>query len=531
MFDRFTVLCILILHFNNNETIERGSIQDYLQLYVKGEGDDHTFPNERFSGTPVRVSNIIQKFLCNNSSNYHGFFLNMDWIVDLCILSSESWIVDDMSSIDICLIGSVVRTDPKSLDRLREYVSSFRSPFLLDRNDITNSQLDLFFGEASLVRHFMELSDSDKSRFLRLLCSIGSAPMLEPFEKLKQFKEHIASGVLLGRSACVGNIDVVHRLLAIGVNGVSAVSEFLFRNCEKSGVDDQVFKTILDTLVGDAKWTPSNGEIAKALFVTLRSPKTLTICPGLVESLLSKGVSCAGLLSRGATPPYEKFPQSLYRLVEINTFLLPCAMEHGHPWVVELLLRYGADVTTLARDGNTIIQRAINNDATVHPRAVRGPWKSGVEKPADVPSEADSEILNLIRKAFDLRFKGSERFEDYGKPFEKYESPAPQEKSVFSLRTLLDTVLASRQIMALHNGLESIFPGFSPISSVSFSEALFMRLLFFLSYILLFVHEALAFATGQRRIPMPTRTLLSGIALLLLALHWSLYSMGFSWGK
>ena len=425
--------------------------------------------------------------------------------------------MDDLLSLDVCLIGSVIHADSRARRQLKAHISGFHSPFLKNRIATADRRFDSLFGEESLARHFTELPHPHRIRFLEILCSTGSIPILEPFMNLEQCKETLATGKPLGKAAAAANTEVVNKLLAIGVNGVLAIPVFLDPRSGAYTMNDQVFKRILHMLVRNARQMNFDDERNDALLAILHSEIVMAVCPETIGILLSKGIFCARFLF-GRQVPKDDY--------------LNLVIERGCYKAVELLLQYGADVTARTRDGKTVIHKAMTNNAATHPRRFFWYyWGWLKDEPTFVAAEADADILDNMRKVFDLRFQGSQKFEDYGNPSTRLEPPKAQKKSVSRLRMLLDTVLASRQIKASHKWLECLFPGLSPMSSLSFFEALSVRFLFGLSYVLLFAYEVLAFATGQKRIQMPSRNFFSGVAMLLLAVHWTCGWMEFSWGE
>lgn len=77
-----------------------------------------------------------------------------DWIPDLLFHSSELWTADDLSPLEICLIGAVAHIDSRFRDRLKRDLVSHRSTFLANRATFSNILFESTFGKASIVRHF-----------------------------------------------------------------------------------------------------------------------------------------------------------------------------------------------------------------------------------------------------------------------------------------------------------------------------------------------------------------------------------------
>lgn len=61
------------------------------------------------------------------------------------------------------------------------------------------------------------------------------------------------------------------------------------------------------------------------------------------------------------------------------------------------------------------------------------------------------------------------------------------------------------------------------LSSLSFGDALLIRLVYVLSYCLLLLYEVTAIAIWFRQLPRPPRGLLSAVVLVMLAVFWGWY--------
>ena len=96
------------------------------------------------------------------------------------------------------------------------------------------------------------------------------------------------------------------------------------------------------------------------------------------------------------------------------------------------------------------------------------------------------------------------------------------------LAKVLGIIFTPTEMKLLHDRLGNLWLGIRETWSLSFYEALLMRSTYVLSYTLLLVLEIIAFVKGHKRIHMPSRFLLSAIALLLLALVWGSSQMGLS---
>ena len=119
------------------------------------------------------------------SSFRHMFFEtrcgNVNWIPGLLFKSPQPWLLDDFSSLEICLIGIVARVDAVFRDQLKRELANYRPPPSLSRTNFADNLFEATFGYASIERHFRTLSNWDQRQLLKISCRTGPSSMVKPF--------------------------------------------------------------------------------------------------------------------------------------------------------------------------------------------------------------------------------------------------------------------------------------------------------------------------------------------------------------
>ena len=103
---------------------------------------------------------------------------------DILLNLSESWLVNELSSYQICLIGALANVDAAFCDQLKEKLAIYHSPTSLSRKNSAGVLFETSFGPASIESHFRALQRTfppEMYQFLYLLCKRGSAAMLKLF--------------------------------------------------------------------------------------------------------------------------------------------------------------------------------------------------------------------------------------------------------------------------------------------------------------------------------------------------------------
>ena len=450
--------------------------------------------------------------------------------------SSQSLTVDELSSLGICFLGSVARVNPEIRTRLKAYLASYRSPLLAAGTIYAETLLESTFGTASVLRHFHRLEAWHSRLFLAGLCRTGTPSMLRPF---------IDTGIdlndkddfcnMLSNAAAVGNIDIVSILLESGANGALALDPFFLYGIELS---DGLFKHLLELLVESSRPTSFEDMSCDALYAVINSSRALSTHPKAPEVLIRRKVFSDELINCPCT-----LYHCSYMCVAIRNRLcsvVELLLQHGayaktmSSWLVfsvhcgaapftEALVEHGANVNFLDRAGRSALQLARSNVGAPHPRRIPHCRYTNIH--IKITAEQDVETLAVVERAFRLKSQSSDDMtvhepssELEPQSYEKVEAiPASQNKFEKACRALL--AYYQRPILGRHSRFRSGYE-IRNLWALSFHEALLMRFFYVLSYVLLLVLGILAFIRGDKRVRMPSRTILSAVALLLLAYIW-----------
>lgn len=529
-----------------------------------------------------------QDLLRNDMNNYvkHGgqiltaqsevfmrFFIDdprgrIDWIPDLLFNSSEPWLIDDFSSLQICLIGTLAHVDAVFRNRLKRELASYRSPASLGRTPFADNLFEITFGTASIESHFRTLDEYQRIRLLLLLCRTGSISMMKMLIDLgvdvhRGYWNGYWNLNLLGSAAAAENMEIVCMLLEAGANGSLAFKTFLD---ESAHLSDALFRRLLGMLVENAR--PASFEpVEDPLLSILASRRALHFYPQAPEILLNRKVfsdigfgggtikqanymyraisgkrsSTVDLLLQNGAHANARISHSVdcngdwFKSCTWLTFSVMC----GAASCADILVQHGADVTALDGAGRSAAQLAMTNAFAEHPR-FRETWRDHLsyswDPPLSVTAEEDAEILAVVERAFNLKFRGSRSLEDCIQLSNEptLQPPPRQDEPVSIIRKTLEKalgiVLTPTQTQFLCDRLRVLYLDIRKLWSLPFYEALLMRLIYVFSYIILLALETFAFIKGHKRIPMPSRSLLSAAAVLMLALVWGSSQMGVSWG-
>ena len=488
----------------------------------------------------------------------------IDWISDCLSITSEPWPVDDLSSLEICLIGTIAHADAVFRNRLKRELCSYRSSVSSNGAAFVDHLFETTFGTASIESHFRTLNTDQMYGFLALLSRTGSTSMIKLFISMGydanggRFERN-----LIENAAIRENMDIVCPLLKAGADSSFALVYFLDHSYYLS---DASFRRTLEMLVENVE-PASTHYFPGPLYAILDSSRARSLCPKAPEMLLNQKVFTE--VSLGKEPYRASYYHSyLYRAIaDRNPFALDHLLQNGAhadakmstsfdcrelfdcrgewfescTWITfsvmcgaasctDVLIRHGADVSAFDGNGRSAVQLATINQLTSHPRCLG-------HDIGDVFAEEDAETLAVVERAFNLKFMGTRSIEEHiklGEQFIFQPSIQPDEPASVLRRTLkkaLGSVLTPDQVRVLHRRLKDIYFDIRKTWSLSFYEALLIRFIYLLSYILVLALEMNAFITGRKRIATPSRSFLSAVALLVLAVVWGPSLTGISWGS
>ena len=231
-------------------------------------------------------------------------FINMNWIPDLLYRSSEVWLVNDLSSLEICLIGTLAIVDTRFQKHLKKHLMKFQSPFFSNGASNVNSMIRLLSDTASIMSHFHKLQVSERRLFLVNLCGTGSASMMKLYidTGIDVDKETRSGRSLLSHAAIAGNTDVVHLLLDVGANAALASAEYIAWN---SLVLNELCEQMLWLLIEHAQ--PARLEECRdpleELIRHIGSTHNRHPTPELLETMLARKLYFRGKLVKEACYP------------------------------------------------------------------------------------------------------------------------------------------------------------------------------------------------------------------------------------
>ena len=245
---------------------------------------------------------------------------------------SEPWLVEDLSSLEICLIGTMTHVDVLFRDQIKKALASYHSPISSSRESFADNVFKSIFGKASIKGHFRALYEYQRYRFLSLLCETGSTSMvtfvLDVGSDISGHWRNWNYSDLLVFAAAGGNVDVVSMLLEAGAESSFALRQFLEHS---SHLPNGVFRRILWTLVENARSAPFHRSRDPVISI-MRSSKALSLHPKASEILLNRKIFTDIGLGRGAAHIYN-YDSYMYHAIKNR--------QHS---VVDLLFQNGAMV-------------------------------------------------------------------------------------------------------------------------------------------------------------------------------------------
>ena len=449
---------------------------------------------------------------------------------------SESWTVDELSSFGICLLGAIAHVDPEFRTRLKECLGSYRSPLLAAGTIYTDSLYESTFGIASVLGHFHRLDSYNSRMLLCTLCRSSTASTLRPFLEIGIDLDHPVNS-MLGCAASIGNLEIVRMLIARGANGALALPNLI--KCGKD-LSDGVFNHLLELLVEcsrPASFTQMNGD---ALYSVISTSRALLSHPKVPEILICRKVLSDVLINH---PCRESNYECNYMCLAIREKLrsiVELFLQHGlyantkSAWLMhsikcgatsctEVLIQHGADVNFQDGEGQSALQLARSNVASSHPR-IRSPCTRDMcyECRVRVTAEEDAATLAVVEQALRLKGQSTDSIKEYhpecGSEVQSHEKITPVPRNVFG--KALEFLSTYYRRPPLRRYSRDRYYEMGDLWSMSFYEALLVRFFYVLSYLLVLAVGVFAVIRGDKRVQMPSRTVLSAVALLLLAYIW-----------
>ena len=493
--------------------------------------------------------------------------VHVDWISEGLSQLSEPLVLDEVSSSGICLIGAIAHADPNFRARVLRNLSVYRTPFGPFQALCADSLYEAYFSKDSIVTRFATMDSDDRAGLLLCLSRSGSPSMLQPFvDSGIDVDGGKGSDNMLGHAASWGNMSVVHMLLNAGANGALAL-EHLVR--ERHDRTDDTYKHLIMLLVGHAR--PINSTLGwdDPLRALIRFGEAKAVHYEAAKILLDQRVPCAECIGAKQGGVDIMFSYMYHAILDRLPQIVDLLIQHGAPvnaeigrnfqcrnywemnyeshlkylhcdtlftWLtfsVELgpassagiLIQHGADVIAQDGAGRSAVQLAISNAAGPHPRMVEL-----CVYETEISDIEDAETLAVIEREFQRRFQGSISMEDYVKATYDHRV-LPLEHVVVvhesNFEKALGAVFTPEQVQFLLRRLEPLRCAWHGAWSLTFVNGVIVRFFYVLSYILLLALELKAFVKGQRHVPIPSRGLLSGAAVLMLAAIWgfSLYGV------
>ncbi len=473
-----------------------------------------------------------------------------NWISECLFHSSESSTLDEFPAFEICFLGAVAQGNPEFRTRLKAYLASYRSPFLATGTIYADNLLESIFGKASVLSRFHRLDELESTEFLVALCRTGTPSMLRPFIDTGIKLNYSGFENMLGNAASVGNLDIVYMLIESGANGALALDAFL--NFPSKELSDGPFKHLLELLVEKSKPTSFAIPSQDALLSVLKSSRALLTHPEAPEILIRRKVFSVELMEGFCGEVFDcnymcvAIRKRLGSVVELllqheayaNTMSTwsMFSIEYGAASYTEALIQRGADVNFLIGAGKSALQLARSNVTAPHPRIIPHFSNHNYIGPRGaVTAEEDAEILAVVERASHLKAQSTNNMKVHEPSCEvELQFLDQQGEAVLASQNMLEKAFGSlltyyrRPLIGRHSGYH--YYGIRDLWSLSSYEALLMRFFYVLSYVLLLALETIAFIRGHKRVRMPSRSILSAVALLLLAFVWgsSLQTM-FPW--
>ena len=474
------------------------------------------------------------------------------------VLFNESarWLIEDLNPYEVWVISTLAHMDDKFRKRLINYLGSLHS---ISHPGSTKN------GEVLLKAHFnidstiAQIGCGPDSKHLwwyfLTIVSWGTPSMLKPFVK-RGFD--LYGEVLIAVASRYRNHEVCRFML----DDDASVTPGLSATLRYDQLDDEEFKRRVDLLVKQDTNRVLEGRRGTALLYPLQSQKLRSIYqellgvylkrrmidnqriyghndmsigdsyvfwaihhdwPAALSFFLDHCVTVNALVGE-KFPIYSHYDAQFQSLGDLSTFTwLTMAVDLGRPACVDILVKHGGDILLADHYGRTPLGLSRKYADEDHPRrGLSNAWDRFhrfFSPSVWITSEQDAEVLNILESAFAKLSLDEE-----------------------AISTLCAVSTESFQPLASHEGLSRVIqwfrkgPHFQQLedvvqrlwykvykhSKLPFREALLFRFGYVVSYLLLFLVEAVILVSHLRSLPqLPKSTLWAGL-LLLLAVVWSL---------
>ena len=465
------------------------------------------------------------------------------------------WLLEDLSPDEIGIISTLAHTDEGFRKRLRSYLGSFRSPPHTGSNTSSEVLLETHFNIDSTVTEARCSLQSQNWSFLNTISSWGTPSMLESFVKQGidfDFKSLLRSAVYRG------NHNVSQLLLDAGATIDSATwTVFIHDTLD----DDEDFYRMVDLLLEYETSRTEKSDLSTTLLYALMSEQLRSVYPEALGVFLKRSsiddrllygdhdmsmelsymywailndwpAALSFFLDRCVSPNCligAKFPERRRNLVEgpcpedrgYSTWLT-MAVELGIPACVDVLVKHGGDVLLADGCSRTPLGLSRMHADGSHPRERSESLHDFGTRPRHlrpaITVEQDAEILNILESAAAKLPLGDDAISNLSRDSMCTVLTEPSVHIVSGKEP--SRVIRWLRKLPHFQGLEwyakKLWYEVHRHSRLPFWEALLIRLGYVVSYLLLFLVEAVVLVPHLKALAqLPKSTLWAGFLLLV----------------